>query len=135
MDIKLTKRETTAILLAAETGYSAAKRRLDITDRSALDRAIAKVARMLGREPRKPGKGTPLRGRGATSAARTARKRAAADYVASVLPVIQDIQAMGITSYNGIAIELQKRRVKTARGGKWAAETVRTMMQRTAKAR
>ena len=54
MDIKLTKRETTAILMAAETGYSAAKHNMDITDRNALDRAIAKVAHMLARDPRKP---------------------------------------------------------------------------------
>jgi DNA invertase Pin-like site-specific DNA recombinase len=57
--------------------------------------------------------------------------RAAADAFASnVLPVIQQIEASGASSYRGIADVLNARGVRTARGGEWHATTVRNLMLR-----
>jgi DNA invertase Pin-like site-specific DNA recombinase len=62
---------------------------------------------------------------------RTASIRAAADAFASnVLPVIRQIKAGGVTSFRGIADELNARGVRTARGGEWHATTVRNTLLR-----
>jgi hypothetical protein len=46
------------------------------------------------------------------------------------LPVIRDIQRTGIESHNAIAAELNRRGVKTARGGKWAHVQVGRILAR-----
>ena len=48
------------------------------------------------------------------------------------LPIssIEAIKATGATSYNAIAKALNDRGVKTAKGGTWAAATVRNIMLR-----
>lgn len=57
--------------------------------------------------------------------------KAAADaFAANVLPIIEQVQATGATSYNAIAKVLNERGVKTAKGGTWAAATVRNIMLR-----
>ena len=57
--------------------------------------------------------------------------RAAAEAFASTtLPIIRQIEASGVSSYHGIAEELNAREVRTARGGEWHAATVRNMMRR-----
>jgi DNA invertase Pin-like site-specific DNA recombinase len=57
--------------------------------------------------------------------------RAAAEAFASTtLPIIHQIEASGVSSYHGIAEELNAREVRTARGGEWHAATVRNMMRR-----
>jgi hypothetical protein len=48
-----------------------------------------------------------------------------------VLPVIRDIQRAGIASRNAIAAALNRRGVKTARGGKWAHVQVGMILKRT----
>lgn len=58
------------------------------------------------------------------------RASAADRHAASVLPNIKEIRAAGITSLEGIAQELQARSVRTARGGRWHAQTVRNVMLR-----
>lgn len=58
------------------------------------------------------------------------RASAADRHAASVLPNIKEIRAAGITSLEGIAQELQARGVRTARGGRWHAQTVRNVMLR-----
>jgi DNA invertase Pin-like site-specific DNA recombinase len=61
----------------------------------------------------------------------TATSRAAADAFASnVLPIVQQIEASGVTSLRGIADVLNARGVRTARGGTWHAATVRNMLLR-----
>lgn len=45
-------------------------------------------------------------------------------------PVIDKIQAKGITSVRGITKELNKRRVRTSTGGKWYTNTVHTLLKR-----
>ena len=57
--------------------------------------------------------------------------KALADVFAlNVLPVINQVKAQGITSYNGIAEVLNVRGVRTARGGIWQATTVRKIILR-----
>jgi DNA invertase Pin-like site-specific DNA recombinase len=57
--------------------------------------------------------------------------RAAADrYAQDVLPVIEDIRRSGIATLAGIAAELNRRGILTARGGRWYATTVRNLLLR-----
>jgi DNA invertase Pin-like site-specific DNA recombinase len=61
-----------------------------------------------------------------------ATKRAMADaFAANVLPILRDIQATGRTSLRAIAAELERRGVRTARGGAWSAAAVRSVLLRT----
>lgn len=57
-------------------------------------------------------------------------KREADAFAANVLPVIERIRTTGATSYNAIAKALNERGVRTAKGGTWAAATVRNIMLR-----
>ena len=62
-----------------------------------------------------------------------ASTKASADaFALNVLPVIDQVKAQGITSYNAIAGALNVRGVRTARGGTWQAATVRKIMLRKA---
>ena len=45
-------------------------------------------------------------------------------------PVIAEIRAAGVHSYNGIAAQLNARGIPTARGGRWAATQVRDIVLR-----
>jgi DNA invertase Pin-like site-specific DNA recombinase len=59
------------------------------------------------------------------------RRTCAADqHAASVALIIKEIRAAGISSLAGIAQALQARGIKTARGGRWHAQTVRNVMLR-----
>ncbi len=51
-------------------------------------------------------------------------------HAANVLPVVQAIQASGISSYGSIAKALNARGIRTARGGQWHPTTVRNIMLR-----
>ncbi len=57
-------------------------------------------------------------------------KREADQFAAKVVPTIEAIKRTGTTSYNAIAKALNDRGVKTAKGGTWAAATVRNIMLR-----
>jgi DNA invertase Pin-like site-specific DNA recombinase len=52
-------------------------------------------------------------------------------FAASVMPIIQQLQLVGITSFRGIASALDSRGIRTARGGKWQASNVRNLMARS----
>ncbi len=58
------------------------------------------------------------------------RKASADHHAASVVPIIKEIRAAGISSLEGIAQALQARGIKTARGGRWHTQTVRNVMLR-----
>src|SRR5215472_2857712 len=61
----------------------------------------------------------------------TAASRAVADaFAANVLPIVREIQMSGRTSLRAIAAELTRRNVRTARGGVWSAENVRSLLAR-----
>ena len=51
-------------------------------------------------------------------------------FAQSVMPVVQAIQAAGVTSLRGLAIALNNRGVRTARGGKWQVSNVRNLLAR-----
>jgi len=59
--------------------------------------------------------------------------RAKADqHAANVLPVIRDIERAGVTTLQGIAEALNARGIRTARGRRWYASTVRNLLVRGA---
>lgn len=60
----------------------------------------------------------------------TVRQQRADAFAANVMPIITDIEAAGVTTLKGIAAALNSRGVKTARGGKWHAATVRNLLLR-----
>ena len=64
--------------------------------------------------------------------AHAAVRAASSQFSANVLPVIREVQATGMTSANAIAGELNRRGVKTARGGRWTHVTVGKVLARTA---
>ncbi len=57
--------------------------------------------------------------------------RVAADaFAANVLPIVRQIEASGVKGHRAIAAALNARGVRTARGGKWHATTVRNLLVR-----
>lgn len=66
---------------------------------------------------------------GATGAARTAER--ACRFAKNVIPMIRETRASGVASLRGIADVLDKREVRTARGGKWAANQISAVLART----
>ena len=52
------------------------------------------------------------------------------DFILSVVPIINDIKAVGHTTFGAISAELNRRGIRTRRGGGWHASTVRNMMLR-----
>lgn len=59
-----------------------------------------------------------------------ARRREAARRDANMLPVIDYIQGLGVTSYRQIAAALNARTICSPRGGKWHPTTVRNIILR-----
>jgi DNA invertase Pin-like site-specific DNA recombinase len=74
--------------------------------------------------------GNPSNLRQAQAKGRRVASRKAAQHAANVMPVIRDIQASGVSTYIGIAEALNARGVRTARGGRWHAMTVRNLIVR-----
>jgi DNA invertase Pin-like site-specific DNA recombinase len=62
--------------------------------------------------------------------------RAEADrFAANVRPIIESLQAAGITTHKALAEALNARGVRTARGGQWYAATVGNILRRPARDR
>jgi DNA invertase Pin-like site-specific DNA recombinase len=57
-------------------------------------------------------------------------RKAADQFAANVLPVIQQIRASGIQSLRGVARALTARGIKTARDGEWSAVQVADILRR-----
>ena len=57
-------------------------------------------------------------------------KSKATEYAESLREVMENIRVSGITSSNGIADELNRRRIATPRGGKWYAASVARCLAR-----
>jgi hypothetical protein len=51
-------------------------------------------------------------------------------FAQTVLPIIASIQRSGIASLRGLAIALNNRGVRTARGGRWQVSNVRDTLAR-----
>jgi DNA invertase Pin-like site-specific DNA recombinase len=63
-----------------------------------------------------------------------AAHRATADqFAANILPIIREIQVAGQTTLREIAASLNARGVRTARGGRWGASSVRNLLIRLTK--
>jgi hypothetical protein len=61
----------------------------------------------------------------------TAGNRDKADrFAAAILPIIDQIRAGGTTTLTDIASELNARRIRTARGGRWYPTTVKNILER-----
>ena len=58
-------------------------------------------------------------------------RRQADQRAASMQPLIEEIRASGIVTLAGIADELNRRAVPTARGRKWYPGTVLNLLRRT----
>ena len=70
------------------------------------------------------------------SAKGAAANRAAADaFAANVRPMIEALRASGVTSFAGLATALNERNVRTARGARWHATSVRNLLERSPPAR
>jgi DNA invertase Pin-like site-specific DNA recombinase len=57
-------------------------------------------------------------------------KAAADEHAVNLAPIIADIRSTGITSFKGIARELNTREILTARGGRWYPTTVKNLLAR-----
>lgn len=64
--------------------------------------------------------------------AAAANKESADAFASTVLPIIGQVRAAGANSYRAIAEALTARGVRTARGGRWEAATVRNLISRGA---
>jgi DNA invertase Pin-like site-specific DNA recombinase len=65
---------------------------------------------------------------------RTLAKEADA-FAANVLPIIDALNAAGITELRGLASALNQRGVRTARGGQWHVSNVRNVIARSQRSR
>jgi len=68
----------------------------------------------------------------ATNAGADAVRAKADAHANKVMPIIQAIRGQGITGLRSIARELTRRRIPTARDGKWDAPRVRALLARAA---
>lgn len=68
--------------------------------------------------------------RRATANANQANRDAASHFAGNVLPIMQEIEAAGVTTLKGIAEALNSRGINTARGGKWHPTTVKNLRAR-----
>lgn len=75
------------------------------------------------------GNRTNLAEAGAKGAARTAEE--AQRFAKNIAPIINQVQASGVVSLRGVALVLNARGVRTARGGKWAATQVGAVLTRS----
>lgn len=64
--------------------------------------------------------------------ANAVRMAMADDHAGRVLPVIREIEGTGATTLRAIADALNARGIATARGGRWAAQTVANVLKRAA---
>ena len=66
-------------------------------------------------------------------AGRQAQRVEADRFAGEIAPLIENIRAAGVTALRAIADELNRRSVKTQRGGSWHAGTVNAILQRVKK--
>ena len=74
--------------------------------------------------------GNPTNTAEAAAMGRQISVRDADRFAESGLPIVRSIQQSGVTSLRGIAIALNNRGVRTARGGQWQVSNVRNVLAR-----
>ena len=104
--------------------YAAQKKRALISERTkaALARRKAQGVRL----------GNPTNLAEASAKGGAARRAMADAFAQNVLPVVREIQTTGRTSLRAIAAEMERRNVRTARGGTWTASAVLRLLARDA---
>jgi DNA invertase Pin-like site-specific DNA recombinase len=96
---------------------------------SARTKAALAVAKARGVKLGNPNGARALRTAGKGNAAsHAAAKASIAAWRARVLPITQAIRSTGVTSPRGIALELERRNVRTLRGGRWRNATVSAVL-------
>jgi DNA invertase Pin-like site-specific DNA recombinase len=75
--------------------------------------------------------GNPRNAPEAAALGRIVQCEEAERFAANVLPVIRSIRSAGITGMAAIAVALNDRGVRTARGGRWHVSTVRNLLVRS----
>jgi DNA invertase Pin-like site-specific DNA recombinase len=94
-------------------------------------KAALAAAKARGKKLGNPNGAAPLRRAEKGNVAAVQAIRTTADrHAQDVLPIIEAIRGQGVTSLNGIAAELNRRDILTARGGKWHATTVWNLLAR-----
>ncbi len=88
--------------------------------RSALAQRKAQGARL----------GNPKNAAQAASLGREVQTSEADRFAASVLPVIESIKTTGVSTLGAIAVALNNRGIRTARGGRWHISTVANLLAR-----
>ncbi len=76
--------------------------------------------------------GNPTNTAEAAAKGRKVSIRESERFAATVLPTIESVRRSGITSLRGIAMALNNRGVRTARGGTWQVSNVRNLVRREA---
>ena len=74
--------------------------------------------------------GNPTNLAEAGAAGRETQIARAEAFAVTIMPIVEEIRAGGVTSFNGIAEELNRRGVRTARGRRWAAMQVKRIVER-----
>jgi DNA invertase Pin-like site-specific DNA recombinase len=87
-------------------------------------------AALAGRKERGAKLGNPSNAGEAAAAGRQVQVSAATEFAETVLPKITSLQKAGVTSLRGIAIALNNKGVRTARGGRWQVSNVRNLLAR-----
>jgi DNA invertase Pin-like site-specific DNA recombinase len=92
-------------------------------------KAALAAAKARGQRLGNPNGAAALRRAGNNTAGAMGSRLAAGRHAAQVMPAIEDIRSAGITSLEGIAAELNRREIRTARGGQWYATTVKNTLR------
>jgi hypothetical protein len=79
--------------------------------------------------------GNPRNASKALANGRRALSQAAVAFAGNVLPIIESLRSAGVTDLRGLAEALNKRGIRTARGGRWHVLNVRNIVVRTTEAR
>ncbi|RWO18516.1 MAG: recombinase family protein [Mesorhizobium sp.] len=74
--------------------------------------------------------GNPSNTSEAAAAGRKVQIQEADRFARSMMPMVEALQASGVTSLRGLAIALNNRGVRTARGGRWQVSNVRNLLSR-----
>lgn len=88
-------------------------------------RQLRLVRRRLAAPP-----SSPVKPAEAAALGREVSIRSADHFATTVLPIIQSIRNSGTNSLRGIAIALNSRGIRTARGGQWQVSNVRNLLGR-----
>ena len=76
--------------------------------------------------------GNPTSAGQAAATGRDVQTRAADRFAESVIPIIASLRKSGVTSLRALAIALNNRGIRTARGGEWQVSNVRNVLARAA---